>query len=71
ILNIDREMSSGTTNINGISLSPENNKILHSKCYEEIDRLKNELEKYRNKTVAVFKAKNIKVLYTIRICFFG
>ncbi|CAF3690365.1 unnamed protein product [Rotaria sp. Silwood1] len=60
ILNIDREMSSGTTNINGINLSSENNKILHSKCHEEIDRLKNELEKYRNKTVAVFKAKNIK-----------
>ncbi|CAF1008332.1 unnamed protein product [Rotaria sordida] len=60
ILNIDREMSSGTTNINGINLSTENNKILHSKCYEEIDRLKNELEKYRSKTVAVFKAKNFK-----------
>ncbi|CAF4143814.1 unnamed protein product [Rotaria magnacalcarata] len=67
ILNIDREMSSSsttttttTTNNNGISLSPENNKVLHSKCYEEIDRLKSELEKYRSKTVAVFKAKNLK-----------
>ncbi|CAF4772646.1 unnamed protein product, partial [Rotaria socialis] len=64
ILNIDREMSSPstttTTNNNGISLSPENNKILHSKCYEEIDRLKSELEKYRSKTVAVFKAKSLK-----------
>jgi len=54
-------MSSGTININGINLSPENNKILHSKCHEEIDRLKNELEKYRNKTVAAFKAKTFKV----------
>lgn len=55
-------MSSGTTSINGISLSQENNKLLHSKCHEEIDRLKTELEKYRNKTVAVFKAKNFKVI---------
>jgi len=54
-------MSSGTTNINGINLSPENNTILHNKCQEEIDRLKNELDKYRNKTVAAFKAKAFKV----------
>lgn len=51
-------MSSGTMNRN---LSPENNKILHSKCDEEIERLKNELEKYRSKTVATFKAKAFKV----------
>ncbi len=62
ILNIDREISSGTTiNINGNNLSSENNKILHSKCQEEIDRLKTELDKYRNKTVAAFKAKTFKV----------
>ena len=54
-------MSSGTTNINGIGLSSENSNILHKKCHEEIDRLKNELEKYRNKTVAAFKAKAFKV----------
>jgi uncharacterized membrane-anchored protein YhcB (DUF1043 family) len=54
-------MSSGTTNINGGNSSPENNKIIHSKCQEEIDRLKTELEKYRNKTVAAFKAKAFKV----------
>jgi hypothetical protein len=38
----------------------ENNKILHSKCQEEIDRLKTELDKYRNKTVAAFKAKTFQ-----------
>ncbi len=48
-------------NLNAINLSSENNKILHSKCQEEIDRLKNELDKYRNKTVAAFKAKTFKV----------
>jgi uncharacterized membrane-anchored protein YhcB (DUF1043 family) len=51
-------MSSGTINMN---LSPENNKMSHDKYQEEIDRLKNELEKYRNKTVATFKAKAFKV----------
>ena len=61
VLNIDREMALGTININGVNLSPDNNKILHSKCQEEIDRLKNELEKYRSKTVAAFKAKTFKV----------
>jgi uncharacterized membrane-anchored protein YhcB (DUF1043 family) len=54
-------MSSGAANINGVNASAENNKILHSKCQEEIDRLKNELDKYRNKTVAAFKAKAFKV----------
>ncbi|CAF1482252.1 unnamed protein product, partial [Adineta steineri] len=38
VLNIDREISSGA--INGSNLSSENNKILHIKCHEEIDRLK-------------------------------
>lgn len=47
--------------MNNNNLSPENNKILHSKCQEEIDRLKSELEKYRSKTVAAFKAKAFKV----------
>jgi len=61
VLNIDREISSGTPNVNAINVSPENNKILHSKCQEEIDRLKTELDKYRNKTVAAFKAKTFKV----------
>jgi hypothetical protein len=54
-------MSTGTTNINGITLSSESNKILHNKCHEEIDRLKAELDKYRNKTVAAFKANVFKV----------
>ncbi|CAF1186790.1 unnamed protein product [Adineta steineri] len=58
VLNIDREISSGA--INGSNLSSENNKILHIKCHEEIDRLKGELENYRNKTVAAFKAKAFK-----------
>ena len=61
VLNVDREISSNATNSN--NLSPENNKILHSKCQEEIDRLKSELEKYRNKTVAAFKVKAFKVLH--------
>ncbi|UJR21891.1 hypothetical protein I4U23_024963 [Adineta vaga] len=60
ILNIDREISSGSTNNNGMNLSPENNKVLHSKCNEEIERLKSELEKYRSKTIAAFKAKAFK-----------
>lgn len=61
VLNIDREVTSGTTTTSGNNLFPENNKILHSKCQEEIDRLKTELDKYRTKTVAAFKAKTFKV----------
>ncbi|CAF0937729.1 unnamed protein product [Adineta ricciae] len=60
VLNIDREISSGAANSSGGNLSSENNKVLHSKCHEEIERLKAELEKYRNKTVAAFKAKAFK-----------
>ena len=62
ILNIDQEISSETTNITRVTSSMANNNLLHSKCYEEIDRLKNELEKYRNKTVAAFKVKAFQVL---------
>ncbi|CAF0818271.1 unnamed protein product [Adineta ricciae] len=60
VLNIDREISSGAANSSGGNSSSENNKVLHSKCHEEIERLKAELEKYRNKTVAAFKAKAFK-----------
>ena len=55
ILNLDRSMSTDTKSIS------ENNHLLHSKCREEIDRLKGELEKYRSKTMAAFKIKAFKV----------
>ena len=77
VLNIDREISSASAS-NGSNLSSDNNPILHSKCQEEIERLKSELDKYRNKTVAAFKAKAFKVLFTnarstvsVSLCFFS
>jgi len=54
-LNIDREISSESTHT-----SSENNKLLHHKCHEEIERLKSELDNYKTKTVAAFKAKTMK-----------
>ena len=53
ILNLDREMSSS---------DGTKNSLLHSKCQEEIERLKSELEKSRTKTVVALKAKTFKVM---------
>ena len=48
--------------MNGAGLLSEKNKVLQNKHQEEIERLKAELDRYRHKTVATFKAKAFKVI---------
>ncbi|CAF0807644.1 unnamed protein product [Didymodactylos carnosus] len=63
VLNIDREVGkdSISTTTNG---HPSDQ--LHTKCHEEMDRLKSELEKYKTKTLAAFKAKTFKETNTTK-----